>query len=126
MPKASYYVDNRSGVTIAVAVLVRIERQAPNQHDVERWIKAIAAAMAPIFGVEAGVPAGITIRVTEQDGKGIAKDLILDAAADCPAYFRRAEGETSTRAVARRWARICTPVILASGLAILVKLFRRR
>jgi hypothetical protein len=127
MPKASYYVDdNRSGVTIAVAVLVRIERQAPSQHDVERWIKAISAAMAPIFGVETAVPAGITIRVTEQDGKGIAKDLILDAAADCPAYFRRAEGETSTRAIADRWTRIWTAVSLAWGLALLLKLFRRR
>jgi hypothetical protein len=125
MPNARYYVDNRP-VTIAVAVLVRIERQAPTQLDVEHWIKAIGTAMAPILGVEAGMPAGITIRVTEQDGKGIAKDLILDAAAECPAYFRRAAAETPTRAVAHRWSRIWTAVTLAWGLALFVKMFKRR
>jgi hypothetical protein len=125
-PKAPSVVEHRPGVTIAVAVLVRIQRPSPTQLDVEHWIKAIGAAMAPIFGVDAGMPAGITIRVTEQDGKGIAKDLILDAAADCPAYFRRAEGKTSTRAVAHRWTRIWTAMILTWGLALVLKMFQRR
>jgi hypothetical protein len=123
-PKPRYDVEDRP-VTVAVAVLVRIQRPSPTQLDVEQWIKAIGAAMAPIFGVDAGMPAGITIRVTEQDGKGIAKDLILDAAADCPAYFRRAEGKTSTRLVAHRGTRIWTAMIL-TGLALVLKMFQRR
>jgi hypothetical protein len=123
-PKAPSDVEHR--VTIAVAVLVRIQRPSPTQRDVEQWIKAIGAAMAPIFGVDAGMPAGITIRVTEQDGKGIAKDLILDAAADCPAYFRRAEGKTPKRAVAQRATRLWTAMILTWGLALVLKMFQRR
>jgi hypothetical protein len=125
-PKTPDDVEHRPGVTVAVAVLVRIQQPSPTQLDVEQWIKAIGAAMAPIFGVDAGMPAGITIRVTEQDGKGIAKDLILDAAADCPAYFRRAEGNTSTRAATHRWPRVWTAVILTWGLALVLKMFQRR
>ena len=99
-PTAPYYVEDQSGVTIAVAVLVRIQCPTPAASDVERWVKEIDAAIQPVFHVEADTPVGIAIRVTERSGKRIAEDLILDAAVDCPAFFRRAEEEKPTRTVA--------------------------
>ena len=99
-PRALYYAEDRTGVTIAVAVLVKIQGPTPTPSDVERWVKEIDAAIQPLFHVDADTPVGIGIRVTERSGKRIAENLILDAAVDCPASFRRAEAEKPTRTVA--------------------------
>ena len=98
--RAGYHVEDRTGVTIAVAVLLRIEGPMPSRLDIERWVEELDAAIQPIFHVETETPVGITIRVTERSGKRLEEYLILDAAVACPTYFRRAEEETPARTVA--------------------------
>src|SRR6478672_2472189 len=98
--RAAYHVEDRTGVTIAVAVLLRIQGPMPSRLDMERWVEELDAAIQPIFHVETETPVGITVRVTERSGKRLAEDLVLDAAVDCPTYFRRAEEECPTRTVA--------------------------
>jgi hypothetical protein len=128
MPRlaAPYVQEDRSaGVTVAVAMLLRIQRERPTERDVEQWVKKIDAALAPVFGVDADTPVGITIRVTGKCGQRITEDLIFGAAEDCATYLRRAREEEPTRTVdGRRTTRISTAIILA-WLLLLVKMSTR-
>jgi hypothetical protein len=117
--------DRSGGVTIAVAMLLRIQRETPTERDVEQWVQKIDAAMAPVFGADANSPVGITIRVAGKSGQRITEDLILGAAEDCATYVRRARQEEPTRTVdGRRTTRIWTSIILA-WLLLLVKMSTR-
>jgi hypothetical protein len=99
--KASICEEEQFGLTIAVALLLRIEGRMPHRVDVERWARDLEAAIAPIFDVDAETPVGIALRVSERTSKGIAQDLILDAAVACPTYFERAQAERPTRTIAQ-------------------------
>ncbi len=117
--------DRSGGVTIAVAMLLRIQRETPTERDVEQWVQKIDAAMAPVFGADANSPVGITIRVAGKSGQRITEDLILGAAEDCATYVRRARGAEPTRTVHdHRTTRIWTAIILA-WLPLLVKMSTR-
>ena len=98
--RAPYYVEDRFGVTIAVALVLRIEGRLPHKIDVERWVHEIDALIVPLFDADPETPVGIAIRVSERDGKRIAEDLILDAAVACPTYFERARDEREIRTIA--------------------------
>jgi ATP-dependent Zn protease len=128
MPRlaAPYVHEDRSGgVTIAVAMLLRTQRETLTERDVEQWVQKIDAAMAQVFGVDANTPVGITIRVAGKSGQRITEDLILGAAKDCATCVRRAREEEPTRTVdAHRTTRIWTAIILA-WLPLLVKMSTR-
>lgn len=94
------YEEDRCGVTIAVAVLLRIEGPRPAPIDIERWVREIDATLLPLFGADSGTSVGITIRASERSGARVAEDLILNAAVACPTYFRRSQDERPTCTVA--------------------------
>ena len=98
--RAPHRKEDQIGVTIAVAVLVRIQGPTPDAIEVERWFHEIDATLGPILGADADSPVGIAIRSSERNGKEIAADLILNAALACPKYFARAQEEKPTRTVA--------------------------
>jgi len=83
-------------VTVAVAILLRIEGPIPHRIEVERWVREIDVAIGPMLGAGESSPVGITIRFTERNDKRIAANLILDAAVACPSYFERSEVERRT------------------------------
>ncbi|MBI2358755.1 MAG: hypothetical protein HYV04_07580 [Deltaproteobacteria bacterium] len=94
-------VDRWEGVTVAVAVLVRLEDfRMPGKIDVERWVQQIDDKILPVFGADETAPVVIAIRATERSGKQIAANLILDAAVDCPAQFERSKEERPRRTIA--------------------------
>jgi hypothetical protein len=97
---APYRVEDRAGVTVAIAMLVTIPGPMPTDIDIERWVKRIDKAILRTVEADATSAVGVTIRVTERAGKRIADSLILDAAVDCPTRFRRAQEERPTRTVA--------------------------
>ncbi len=98
---APYREEDRTGVTIAVAVLLRIDGgRMPFAIDVEKWVQEIDAALIPVFSADETTPMGVAIRVSERDGKQIPANLILDAAVACPAHFERSQDETPARTVA--------------------------
>ncbi len=97
----SYRCDNQvTNKTNSPTIDRHLSKSENNNTTPSFPVPEIDAAIAPMLGADADTPIGITIRVTESSGKRIAGDLILDAAVDCPAYFRRAEEETPTRTVA--------------------------
>jgi hypothetical protein len=98
--RAPVYEEDRCGVTIAVAVLLRIEGPRPGPIDIGRWVHEIDATLLPLLGAKAETCVGITIRASERSGARVAEDLILNAAVACPTYFKRAQDETPTRTVA--------------------------
>jgi hypothetical protein len=102
--KAPVYEEHRQdrfGVTIAVAILVRLEGESiPHKLEVERWVHEIDASIVQIFGADEHTPVGIAIRATERSGKIVAANLILDAAVSCPAQFERSQDERPTRTIA--------------------------
>jgi hypothetical protein len=96
---APYVVEDRSGITVAVAIVFRIDGPTPTKTDVEQWVRQLDAALPDLFGTDACSPVGVAIRVTERRGRGVEENLILDAAVDCPRHFKRAEDEQPTRTV---------------------------
>jgi len=96
---APYVVEDRSGTTVAVAILFRVEGPEPTKTDVEHWTRQLDAALPDLFGTDEKSPVGVVIRVTERRGRGVEENLILDAAVDCPRHFKRAEDEQPTRTV---------------------------
>src|SRR4029077_6405764 len=124
MPRLAvpYVQEDRSGgVTIAVAMLIRIQRERPTEGDVEQWVKKIDAAMAPVFGVDANTPMGITVRVAGKSGQRITEDLIFGAAEDCATCVLRAREEKPRTVDDRRMTRIWAAIVLG-WLLLLVKM----
>lgn len=106
-------------------MLLRIQRESPTEGDVEQWVKKIDAAIAPVFGVDADTPVGITIRVAGKSGRRITEDLIFGAAEDCATYVLRArEEEPTLRVDDRRTTRIWAAILLG-WLLVLVKMSAR-
>lgn len=97
---APYYQEDPAGVTIAVAVLVRLEGPMVHESEIERWVHELDAALLLIFGGDENTPIGITIRATERTGKGIAEALMLNAAVACPAQLQRSTEEEPRRTIA--------------------------
>ncbi|MBI3049073.1 MAG: hypothetical protein HYY76_12270 [Acidobacteria bacterium] len=93
-------VDRWEGVTVAVAMLVRLQVRMPGKIDVERRVQEIDDKILEVFGADETAPVGIAIRATERSGKQIAANLILDAAVDCPAQFERSKEERPRRTIA--------------------------
>ncbi len=94
--RAAYHDEDQSGLTVAVALLVRVEGSIVDRFDVDRWVRALDATIRPMLGADANSPVGIAIRVTERSGKQVAENLVLDAAVACPTYFKRSQDEART------------------------------
>src|SRR5262249_54949675 len=84
------------GVTIAIAILLRIEGGWLGLTDVEQWKHDIEATLLPLLGANGTTPAGVAIRTSDRDRAGVAEALILNAAVDCQIYFTRARQEEPT------------------------------
>jgi hypothetical protein len=93
---APYHVQDRFGVTIAVAVLLRIDGSI-RAIDIERLAHDLETTLVPLLGADEETPMGIAIRASEQ--RGIAENLILDAAVACPSQFEHSQGDRPTRTV---------------------------
>lgn len=84
---ALYHQEGRSGVTVAVAILLRLKGPMRDAVDVDRWTHEIDATLLPLLGANVASPMGIAISASERTARGIAEQLILDAAVACPARF---------------------------------------
>lgn len=92
--------EDGSGVTIAVAIVLRLHGPIPSKIDVESWVQEIDKRILPVFGADENTPVGIAIRATERTDKQATANLILDAAVDCSAHFERSRDERPTRTIA--------------------------
>jgi hypothetical protein len=97
---APYHQKDGFGVTIAVAIVLRLDGRIPPKIDVERWVQEIDNVILPLFGADENTPVGIAIRATERTDKQATANLILDAAVDCPAQFERSQDERPTCTIA--------------------------
>jgi len=97
---APYREEDGSGVTIAVAIVLRLPGPVRSAIDVERWVHEIDRRIRRVFGADEDTPVGMAIRATERTDKQTASNLILDAAVDCSTNFERARGERPTRTIA--------------------------
>jgi len=97
---APYHQKDGFGVTIAVALVLRLTGPIPPKIDVERWVQKIDDRILEVFGADANTPVGIAIRATERTDRQATANLILDAAVGCPAQFERSQDERPTRTLA--------------------------
>jgi hypothetical protein len=99
-PRAPYYIEDRSGTTVAVAVLVRIDR--PMHHiDIQKIARDLDAAVVSSVGADENTAIGVVVRVSDRGGKKITGNLVLDAAVACPAEFERSQNARPRRSVIR-------------------------
>ena len=98
---APYHQEEGSGVTIAIAIVLRLQGPIPSRiDDVEPWIHEIDKRILPVFGADENTPIGIAIRATDRTDKQSTANLILDAAVDCSAHFEGSRDERPTRTIA--------------------------
>jgi hypothetical protein len=106
MPQSRYFVtvpyweESRTVLTVAVAVLVRLDAQTPTTTDVEAWVRQIDEAMIRVFNGDETTPIGVAIRASTRDEKRVPANLILHAALACPDHFERSQRERPVRTVA--------------------------
>ena len=98
--RAPYHQEDGSGVTIAVAIVLRVPGSIRSTIDVERWVHEIDKRIRRVFGADENTPVGIAIRASERTDKQTTANLILDAAVDCAAHFERSRDERPTRTIA--------------------------
>jgi hypothetical protein len=98
--RAPYYAEDKASVTVGVAVLLKLEGEAFSRPDMKQLIRELDVAIRAVVGADDKTPIGIALRITERSGDNVAANLILDAAVDCPSYFKRAQAENPTRTVA--------------------------
>jgi hypothetical protein len=56
------------GVTIAVAVLLRVQGPTTDAHDIERWVHEIDAVLLPLLGADANTP----VELLSERPRGVA------------------------------------------------------
>src|SRR5258705_4226658 len=96
---APYHQKDGFGVTIAVAIVLRLDGPIPPEIDIKGWVQGIDDKILEVFGADENSPVGVAIRATERTDKRATANLILDAAVDCPAQFERSQDERPTRTI---------------------------
>lgn len=88
------------GLTIAVAIVLRLHGPIPPKIEVDHWVHELEKNIVPVFGIDENTPVGIAVRATERTDKQATASLILDAAVACPAQFERSKEERPIRTIA--------------------------
>jgi hypothetical protein len=97
---APYHQKDGFAITIAVALLIRIDGRTPFAIEIERWVQEIDDRILEVFGADENTPVGVAIRATERTDRQATANLILDAAVGCPAQFERSQDERPTCTIA--------------------------
>ena len=106
MPQSRYFVtvpyreESRTALTVAVAVLVRLDAHTPTTTDVEAWVRQIDDALIRLFNGDETTPIGVAISASMRDEKQVPANLVLHAALACPDHFERSQRERPIRTVA--------------------------
>jgi hypothetical protein len=95
-----YHQESRIALTVAIAVLVRLDPDMPDTTDVEEWVRQIDDAIIRVFNGDAKTPIGVAISASLGDERQIPAHLVLHAALACPDHFERSQRQRPVRTVA--------------------------